>query len=196
MKLFKWSIYTAAVAVIAGTLVIVPGVTSTSTAEAPEAPDNTSVQTLTIPEDVEPQKLDRGNYSVEVIPKPTPTPEPEPEPEVEERQAYVPPHVTPDPGSAQAIAHEMVIARGWSEDDFACLVSLWNRESGWNVNAHNTSSGAYGIPQSLPGNKMASVGADWETNPVTQITWGLNYIGGRYGNPCGAWNASENQGWY
>ncbi len=102
----------------------------------------------------------------------------------------------PDPGSAQAIALEMVTARGWGADEFNCLVALWNRESGWNVYAHNASSGAYGIPQSLPGDKMASAGADWATNPATQITWGLGYIQSRYGTPCGAWAHSEANGWY
>jgi hypothetical protein len=102
----------------------------------------------------------------------------------------------PDPGSAQAIALEMVTARGWGAEEFNCLVALWNRESGWNVYAHNASSGAYGIPQSLPGDKMASAGADWATNPATQITWGLGYIESRYGTPCGAWAMSEEQGWY
>lgn len=102
---------------------------------------------------------------------------------------------TPDPGSAQAIAHEMVLARGWGEDHYSCLVALWNRESHWNVYAYNP-SGAYGIPQALPGGKMASAGADWQTNPTTQITWGLGYITGRYGTPCGAWAASQAKGWY
>ena len=102
----------------------------------------------------------------------------------------------PDPGSAQAIALEMVNARGWGADEFNCLVALWNRESGWNVYAHNASSGAYGIPQSLPGDKMASAGADWATNPATQISWGLGYIADRYGTPCGAWAHSESVGWY
>ena len=103
---------------------------------------------------------------------------------------------TPDPGSAQAIAHDMVLARGWGEGEYSCLVSLWNRESGWNAFAMNRSSGAYGIPQALPGSKMASAGADWATNPATQITWGLGYISGRYGTPCGAWGHSESVGWY
>jgi hypothetical protein len=109
---------------------------------------------------------------------------------------FVVPNVTPDPGSAQAIAFDMVMARGWGQDQFNCLVALWSKESGWRVNAHNASSGAYGIPQALPGNKMASAGADWATNPATQITWGLNYIGGRYGSPCGAWDHSVQKGWY
>lgn len=104
--------------------------------------------------------------------------------------------VVVEPGSAQAIGKELAAARGWGDDQFACLLSLWNQESGWRVNAANKSSGAYGIPQALPGSKMASVGADWQTNPATQITWGLNYIGGRYGNPCGAYSHHESSGWY
>lgn len=102
---------------------------------------------------------------------------------------------TPNPGSAQAIGHELVLAHGWGEAEYACLVSLFNRESGWNVYAANP-SGAYGIPQALPGSKMASAGADWATNPRTQITWGLGYIAGRYGTPCGAWAHSQSAGWY
>jgi len=102
----------------------------------------------------------------------------------------------PDPGSAKAIAYDMVMARGWGAGEYDCLVSLWNKESGWNVNAHNKSSGAHGIPQALPGSKMASVAADWETNPATQITWGLGYITGRYSTPCGAWAKSQSSGWY
>ena len=102
----------------------------------------------------------------------------------------------PDPGSAKAIAYDMVMARGWGAGEYDCLVSLWNKESGWNVNAHNKSSGAHGIAQALPGSKMASVGADWETNPATQITWGLGYISGRYSTPCGAWGKSQSSGWY
>ncbi|MFD1715901.1 lytic transglycosylase domain-containing protein [Amnibacterium flavum] len=102
----------------------------------------------------------------------------------------------PDPGSAQAIAAEKVAARGWGTGEFDCLVALWNKESGWRVNAYNASSGAYGIPQALPGNKMASAGADWETSASTQIDWGLGYITGRYGTPCGAWQSSVDRGWY
>ncbi|MFM6974453.1 MAG: lytic transglycosylase domain-containing protein [Agromyces sp.] len=101
-----------------------------------------------------------------------------------------------DPGSAQAIAHELVLARGWDETEFACLYQLWARESGWRVNAGNPVSGAYGIPQALPGTKMASVAADWMTNPRTQIIWGLGYITGRYGTPCGAWTSWQSKGWY
>ena len=100
------------------------------------------------------------------------------------------------PGSAQEIGKQLAAARGWGDDQFACLLPLWSHESGWRVNAANSSSGAYGIPQALPGSKMASVADDWQTNPATQITWGLNYIGGRYGDPCGAWSSFQAKGWY
>ncbi|GCD21234.1 ubiquitin-like domain-containing protein [Cellulomonas algicola] len=107
-----------------------------------------------------------------------------------------PSSIVVDPGSAQALGKEMAAARGWGDDQFACLLALWNKESRWRVNAENRSSGAYGIPQALPGSKMATVGADWQTNPATQITWGLNYISARYGTPCGAWAHSQAKGWY
>ena len=89
-------------------------------------------------------------------------------------------------GDAQQIASGMVASRGWGSDQFSCLVSLWNKESGWRTDASN-SSGAYGIPQALPGSKMSSAGSDWQTNPATQISWGLGYIKAIYGDPCKAW---------
>ncbi len=99
-------------------------------------------------------------------------------------------------GSARAIAKSMFPAYGWGDDQFGYVDALWNRESHWNPNAHNASSGAHGIPQAMPGSKMASAGADWRTNPVTQIKWGLNYIKSRYGSPRGAWAHSQSYGWY
>ena len=84
----------------------------------------------------------------------------------------------------------------WGEDQHSCLVNLWNRESGWRHTADNPTSSAYGIPQALPGRKMASAGADWRTNPETQIKWGLKYIKHRYETPCGAWSAFKKKGWY
>ncbi len=98
--------------------------------------------------------------------------------------------------AAQQYALVKLQDMGMGEDQFMCLVSLWNRESKWNYRAHNRGSGAYGIPQALPGKKMASAGADWETNPETQIDWGLGYITKRYKTPCGAWQHSEDVGWY
>lgn len=96
----------------------------------------------------------------------------------------------------QAYAAEKCNAYGWSQSDFNCLVSLWNRESGWNPGAYNSRSGAYGIPQALPGSKMASAGLDYLTNYKTQINWGLSYIKSRYGNPTNAWSHSQRKGWY
>ena len=83
----------------------------------------------------------------------------------------------------------------FSDDDYKNLVSLWEKESGWNVTAGNPNK-AYGIPQACPGNKMASCGADWKTNYITQINWGLSYIKGRNGNPSNAWNHFLNKKWY
>ena len=80
--------------------------------------------------------------------------------------------------------------------DKAAFDKIVSHESGWNHMATNSSSGAYGLVQALPASKMASAGSDWKTNPATQITWGLNYIGGRYGNPCGAYSHHEAKGWY
>jgi hypothetical protein len=107
------------------------------------------------------------------------------------------PAAAPAPsGSPQQIALGMLGSYGWSSDQFSCLVSLWNQESGWNVEATNPTSGAYGIPQALPGSKMASAGADWQTDATTQIRWGLGYIKGMYGSPCGAWAHEQAVGWY
>jgi resuscitation-promoting factor RpfB len=95
-------------------------------------------------------------------------------------------------GSPKDIARSMV----GSDSEFRCLEKLWEKESNWNHRAENSSSGAYGIPQALPGSKMASHGSDWRTNPATQIAWGLDYIEGRYGDACGAWGHSQSNGWY
>jgi hypothetical protein len=94
----------------------------------------------------------------------------------------------PNPGSAQSIAYNMLASFGFSPTTFfGCLKDMWDRESGWRYDAENA-SGAYGIPQALPGSKMASAGADWQSNPATQIKWGLGYIKAIYGDPCKAWS--------
>lgn len=90
----------------------------------------------------------------------------------------------------------MVARTGWSPRHFNCLDRLWIRESGWNHRAYNRYSGAYGIPQALPGRKMRSAGRDWRTNPYTQMRWGLGYIKHRYGSPCRAWRHLRATGWY
>ena len=101
------------------------------------------------------------------------------------------------PDGARAVAQSMMASKyGWGSDQFQCLNSLWNRESGWNYQSYNAGSGATGIPQALPGSKMASFGSDWATNAATQIAWGLDYISRGYGTPCAAWGHSESSGWY
>jgi hypothetical protein len=96
----------------------------------------------------------------------------------------------------QTIAEALLPKFGFDSAQMSCLVPLWMGESGWRVNAENASSGAYGIPQALPGSKMASAGADWQTSAATQIEWGLGYIAERYGSPCGAWGFKQSHGWY
>ncbi|MHA7986724.1 coiled-coil domain-containing protein [Rathayibacter sp. CAU 1779] len=102
------------------------------------------------------------------------------------------------PGAAQSYAQSVMGSYGWDGSQFSCLVDLWNQESGWRWNAYNSSSGAYGIPQSLPAEKLASAGGDWQTNGDTQINWGLGYISAVYGTPCAAWDheMSHNPHWY
>lgn len=165
---------------------------------------------VTAPKDV---KITFASPVITSTPKPKPKPKPvevKPAP-VEEvtavsettgdvgtmkKTSSAPPVPIVSPGSAQADALQQLKAKGWGDTEFACLVSLWNRESGWNAAAENPSSGAYGIPQSLPASKMASAGADYLTNASTQIKWGLGYIQERYKTPCGAWGHSESVGWY
>lgn len=108
----------------------------------------------------------------------------------------VPGNEVNDVAAARAFAYGQLAGWGMGTDQQNCLLLLWNRESGWRTNAYNASSGAYGIPQSLPGSKMSVIAADWRTNYRTQVTWGLSYIVGRYSTPCGAWAHSESVGWY
>jgi hypothetical protein len=110
-------------------------------------------------------------------------------------QASTPAAATPQ-GDPQQIAESMLGSYGWSSSQFSCLQPLWNEESGWSVTASNPTSGAYGIPQALPGSKMASAGADWQTSAATQIRWGLGYIKSTYGSPCAAWSHEQAYGWY
>ena len=112
------------------------------------------------------------------------------------QQAAQPQAASAPSGSPQQIAEQMLSEFGWSSGQFSCLQPLWDHESGWNPYAQNPSSGAYGIPQALPGSKMANAGGDWQSNPATQIRWGLSYIQGSYGSPCGAWAHEQSDGWY
>ena len=96
----------------------------------------------------------------------------------------------------RALARALMPQYGISSSEFDCLDNIWSQESGWNVHADNPSSSAYGIPQALPGSKMASAGPNWEDNAETQIRWGLGYIKGRYGSACAAWSYKQGAGWY
>jgi hypothetical protein len=112
------------------------------------------------------------------------------------------PYNGPIPGSCKefvgnrATGCALMLADGFGIDQFPCLDNIFNKESGWNAHAENKGSGAYGIPQALPGSKMSSEGSDWKTNPATQIKWGLGYIKGRYDSPCGAWSHWQSAGSY
>ncbi|PJM74201.1 G5 domain-containing protein [Bifidobacterium primatium] len=102
----------------------------------------------------------------------------------------------PSAAAAQTYAKGAAAQRGWTGSNWTNLVALWNRESSWQWNAENPYSGAYGIPQSLPGSKMAAFGANWRDDASVQINWGLSYIAQRYGSPNGAWAHSQSTGWY
>ena len=165
---------------VPGGATFVPG----GAADLPIAPKPTRV--------ARPAPTPTPKHTVAPKPKPTPTP-------TATRTASASRSTQRQPvysGDPRAIARQMVAARGWSSTQFGCLDQLWTRESDWRVNAYNASSGAYGIPQALPGTRMASAGSDWRTNPRTQITWGLGYIADSYGDPCGAWAHSQRTGWY
>jgi hypothetical protein len=109
--------------------------------------------------------------------------------------AAIPASCKPYAGN-KLIACRLLPAYGFSSSQMDPLIKLWTRESNWQTTAENSSSGAYGIPQALPGDKMASIASDWRTNPATQITWGLGYIKDVYGSPAGAWAHSQATGWY
>ena len=144
-------------------------------------------------------------------PQPTPAPQPKPQPTPQPTPAPQPkPQPTPQPSNpsagcrlyhpsaaqAQAYASGAAAQRGWTGQNWTDLVKLWNRESGWSWSAENVYSGAYGIPQALPGSKMATFGANWKDDAAVQIDWGLSYIAQRYGSPSAAWQHSEQTGWY
>ena len=100
-----------------------------------------------------------------------------------------------NPAGNKALGEQMNALKGWAKC-WPSLLTMWNHESGWRQNADNPGSSAYGIPQALPGRKMATAGADWQTNPATQIKWGLGYIKSIYGDPCKAWAFEEANGYY
>ena len=127
---------------------------------------------------------------------PAPAPEPVPAPAAAPAPAPEPVKPVDDPAGAQAYAASQLGSYGWASGQMQCLMKLWTKESDWKTTATNKSSGAYGVVQSLPAEKMASAGADYRTNYETQINWGLNYVKERYGSPCGALNFHVAHNWY
>ena len=127
--------------------------------------------------------------AVAAVAKATSTVPPKPKPKPK-------PKAKPKKLSAHAIGWAQVKTHHWSYAQYTCLDKLWTRESDWKAHESNGGSGAYGIPQSLPGRKMATFGRDWRDNPTTQIKWGLWYIADRYGTPCAAWAHSQRHNWY
>ena len=115
---------------------------------------------------------------------------------IQHSEATPSPTHAPNYSDPRSIGRLLIEQAGYGSSEFSCLDVLWTRESGWQVHAYNSSSGAYGIPQALPGYKMASAGADWRDNPYTQEKWGLGYIKEQYGTPCGALAHSNSLGWY
>ncbi|MEV7636305.1 hypothetical protein AB0N71_09020 [Pseudarthrobacter enclensis] len=154
-------------------------------AESP-APADIKVQ----PQEAAPAPAPAPEPAPAAAPAPAPAPAPEPVPEP------APAVAVNDPAGAQAYAAGQLANYGWAQDQMQCLVTLWTKESDWTTTATNASSGAYGIVQSLPAEKMASAGPDYMTNYRTQINWGLNYIKERYQSPCGALNFHLGNNWY
>ena len=193
MGVFLVTASAATVAVVAGALLVITGKTGSvsdplGVAIAQVSAGKTGESLVLARQQVILENAATQSFTVTSAPKISRVPTPQQAPPV----VVAPP---PDPKSAQGIAYAMLTSFGFSTSEWSCLNSLWTQESGWRWNAQNP-SGAYGIPQALPGSKMATAGSDWQTNPATQIKWGLGYIKNQYGTPCGAWNHEVSFGWY
>ena len=143
-----------------------------------------------------PAGISLAPQAAEPAPAAAPAPAPAPAAAPEPAPAPAPVVAVNDPAGAQAYAAGQLASYGWAADQMQCLKTLWTKESDWTTTATNASSGAYGIVQSLPAEKMASAGADYLTNYRTQINWGLNYVKERYQSPCGALNFHLSHNWY
>jgi type V secretory pathway adhesin AidA len=152
------------------------------------APAPAAEEIAVAPQAAEPAPAPAPEPAPAPVPEPAPAPAPAPEP--------APVVAVNDPAGAQAYAAGQLASYGWAPDQMQCLQTLWTKESDWTTTATNASSGAYGIVQSLPAEKMASAGADYLTNYRTQINWGLNYIQERYQSPCGALDFHLSNNWY
>lgn len=192
-------------------LFLAPGSVTTATTDA--VVTTTTTRTVTAP-DIALTFDDDLSATATAPPKPEPKPEPVEEAattttetasrsetrEVEEATTAASTQDTTPvvvSGDVQTTAASMLAARGWGgSDQWSAFSNLVNRESGWNIHAVNASSGACGLPQALPCSKLSSAGADYWDNPVTQLTWMMDYIAGRYGDPVSAWAHSQSTGWY
>ncbi|WP_461189118.1 aggregation-promoting factor C-terminal-like domain-containing protein [Arthrobacter sp. Z4-13] len=165
---------------------------------AKPAPEPAAPEIAVAPQAAEPAPAPKRAPAPAPAPKPAPAPAPKPAPAPAPKPAPKPAPVVAvnDPAGAQAYAAGQLAKYGWAPDQMQCLKTLWTKESDWTTTATNPSSGAYGIVQSLPAEKMASAGADYRTNYRTQINWGLNYIQERYQSPCGALNFHLSNNWY
>lgn len=175
-----------AAVIVASAVVFLATVAAPAQADSPKPHPTYPAQTFTANQFI-PEKIIRDKFRVvmPVTPKVT-VHTAAPKVHKSEDTSYTTPV-----GTAQRYA-----ANKLSASNFSCLVNLWNKESGWDTHAENPDSGAYGIPQSLPGDKMASVASDWRDNYKTQIDWGLGYIAQAYGSACAAWSHSVAVGWY
>ncbi len=178
------------------------------TAEPTQAPEPTQTptqepeptQTPTQTPTQQPKPTQQPTQQPKPTQQPTQQPKPTQQPTQQPQQPSAPAEncrlCRPSAAAAQAYAAGAAAQYGWTGQNWSDLVKLWNRESGWRWNAENPYSGAYGIPQSLPGNKMAAFGSNWKHDAAVQIDWGLSYISGCYGSPMKAWEHSERVGWY
>ena len=160
------------------------------------APEPAAQEIAVAPQAAEPAPAPAPEPAPAPAPEPAPAPAPAPEPAPAPAPEPAPAAAVDDPAGAQAYAAGQLANYGWAPDQMQCLQTLWTKESDWTTTATNPSSGAYGIVQSLPAEKMASAGADYLTNYRTQINWGLNYIQERYQSPCGALNFHYANNWY
>ena len=189
-------------AVTAGLVAVLLG--AGAAGEAADQALNASRASVTTPAKVDataaPSAAPSAAATAKAAPKPvTPKAAPKPAPlKVASAPKPAPAKPAPvnDPAGAQAYAASMLSSFGWSAGEMDSLRILWTKESNWTTTATNPSSGAYGIVQSLPASKLASEGADWQTNYKTQIRWGLKYIKERYGSPSAALSFHYANNWY
>lgn len=171
--------------------------TASTDAQAPSDPQETVRNLRFTPIQIETMDL-RPIIDHEETPEPTrpvvEVKQPKPNPSVRPYKAPTSPVIKSSVSGATKAKRYALSVLGARQ--FSCIDAIWSRESRWRYWAHNRYSGAYGIPQALPGRKMSKFGSDWRTNPITQVKWGINYVNVRYGSACGAWRFWQGNHWY